>query len=287
LSLALGDAAGTYFLDKDKGKQKAEQLADDLIESNIPLVGTVKGVQTGTAEVAESVEKGNAATAKGEHLAASAHYVDAALAALETATMVAADVVVHAHGSGRIHGKVVDPKRPKFVPSKEVGGPHERPSSPQARNATPTLPVDSAVNPPQGQEARATYIHDRYSESIVGQKLNPETFLLNENKNKLEARVADHYDKNTRNLYEFNTTPWSELPQDKLRAKVNEKIKQVAKDLDLRESGKIQEAIWYGTEALPDTGPASELKRALEGAGIKYKVVPLSPNLAQLRVPVY
>ncbi|MEU5909079.1 hypothetical protein [Micromonospora sp. NPDC047527] len=69
---------------------------------------------------------------------------------------------------------------------------------------------------------------------------------------KLDSRIADHYNTSTGTLYEFNTTPWSQLPAHKLKEKVDFKVAQVAqvgKDVQLRADRKIQQAVWYGTEA--------------------------------------
>jgi hypothetical protein len=124
---ALEEAVGTYVKDKEEGKQKGEQLADDLIVSNIPLVGSVMAVRAGATEAKESIEKGRAANAKGENLDAAGHYVDAGLAALETGAIVVGDVVAHAHAPGKISAKVVEPTGPKLVQSKAGGVPHETP----------------------------------------------------------------------------------------------------------------------------------------------------------------
>mgnify|MGYP003580486834 CR=1 FL=1 len=281
LGKALTDVVVTSIQDKEKGLAKGEKLVDDVIISNIPVVGTIKAVQEGAAEVAQSVDKARQASAAGDNLGAAGHYVDAGLGTLETAAVVAGDIVAHVHApKGKLFSKAVETKTPKVITS-VAKTPDVKPTPAQK---PPPLPADSPVNRPAGMEARATYIHDRYGESIVGGKLEPKSFELNEG-SKLESRVADHFDRSSKTLHEFNTTPWSELPTDQLREKVNEKLKQVGKDIDLRAQGEIKEAVWYGTEPLPDTGPASELKRALSEAKIEYRVVPLPPNLSHLRVP--
>lgn len=45
--------------------------------------------------------------------------------------------------------------------------------------------------------------------------------------------------------------------------------------------------MWYGTEEPPSTDEAGRLKNALAKAEIKYKVVPLPPELADLRPPAH
>jgi RHS repeat-associated protein len=156
-------------------------------------------------------------------------------------------------------------------------------SASQTKKA-PDLPADSAARAPATVEARATYIHDRFGESIVG-KLKPKTFATSDSPGALGTRVADHFDASTGTLYEFNTTPWSELTE-KNPSQIVRKIEQVGKDFQLRQTGEIKQAIWYGTEELPQTGPAAGLRKALMDAKIEYRVVPLPPELAQLRPPV-
>ena len=289
LSQGLTDVAVSYIKDDGKGNEKAEKLADDVITSNIPVVGTVKTVVEGTKEVAQHIDAAREAKKQGNSLEAAGHYVDAGLAGLETATVVVGDLVTLGEG-GKLHAKVVDPTRAPKVVKTRMAAPHtptakEAPPIPPPKQAPP-LPADSPVNKPTTQEARATYIHDRYGESVVGGALTVRTFEVT-SKTKLDTRIADHYNASTGTLYEFNTTPWSQLPADTLKMKVDFKVAQVGKDLQLRAEGKIQQAVWYGTEALPTTGEGNRLRQALIDANIQYQVVPLPANLANLRPPVY
>ena len=137
---------------------------------------------------------------------------------------------------------------------------------------------------PITQVASAKFIHDRYGESIVGGPLHEKLFEINVG-SKLESRIADHYDASG-TLHEFNATPWSKLSEKELNSKINFKLQQVAKDITLRADGRIKQAVWYGTEALPTIGKANELRVALKNAKIDYKVVPLPADLQNLRPPV-
>jgi RHS repeat-associated protein len=154
------------------------------------------------------------------------------------------------------------------------------------RNKTPALPPDSPVHRPRTREASALYIHNAYGQSIVGRPLQGKGFDINKGSS-LEKRFADDYDRKTGTLREFNTRPWASLTQEELSFK----LKQVAKDITLLESGAITKAIWYATEAIPSEGLGGQLRRALDEAVIKYpgrfeyKVVPLPPQLSNLRPP--
>ncbi|WP_231737524.1 hypothetical protein [Mycobacterium sp. IS-1742] len=154
------------------------------------------------------------------------------------------------------------------------------PPSPRPRPPMPPTPANSPTQRRTKVEVRATYVHDRYGESVVGGRLSSKSFVLTR-KSKLDSRVADHFDPRTKTLYEFNTTPWSKVPQDVLREKVNFKIQQVGKDLQLKRERKIRSAVWYGTEPLPATGEAERLRRALKDAGIEYRVAPLPADLTK------
>ncbi|MGC4863161.1 SpvB/TcaC N-terminal domain-containing protein [Micromonospora sp. DT41] len=289
LSTGVADVAVSYITNDGKGNAKAEKLADDVITSNIPGVGLVKTVVEGTKEVAEHIDAAREANKQGSSLEAAGHYVDAGLAGLETATVVVGDLVTLGEG-GKLHSKVLDPTRAPKVIKTRPAAPHtpavkEAAPVPPPKQAPP-VPADSPVNKPMTQEARATYIHDRYGEAVVGGPLNATKFEVTAN-TKLDSRIADHYNTSTGTLYEFNTTPWSQLPADKLKEKVDFKVAQVGKDVQLRADRKIQQAVWYGTEALPTSGEGNRLRQALIDAGIQYQVVPLPPNLANLRPPVY
>lgn len=287
LGKALGAIAGSAIAGDGTASQKAEQLANDVVVSNIPVLGTVQTVRQGVTEVGEHVEKARAAGRQGKTLDAAGHYVDAGLAGLETLTVVAGDVVAHAKAPGKLYSKVADPKAPKFTATRPTGG-GIKPAPPAPRPAPkqPPLPKDSAVNAPTTETAGATYIHNRYGEAIVGGPLNGRTFEVSQN-TRLDSRVADHFDATTGTLYEFNTTPWGDLAPDALKAKIDFKVAQVGKDFQLRADGTIQNVVWYGTEALPTTGEGARLARALQQANIQYQVVPLPANLTNLRPPVY
>jgi hypothetical protein len=82
------------------------------------------------------------------------------------------------------------------------------------------------------------------------------------------------------------------MPHDELRRKIGCKLKQVGKDLVLLRDGaadgtQVKAVVWYGTEKLPTSGEANKLRRALIGAHIPYRVVPLPKNLRCLRPPVW
>ncbi|MCP9274013.1 hypothetical protein [Mycolicibacterium arenosum] len=198
------------------------------------------------------------------------------------ATVVAADIITLGRGSGKLHSKLVDPTRaPKVTKTRTAAAQHTAAAPkecnpvPPAKKA-PALPEDSAKNAPTTQEARATWIHDRYGESVVGGPLTAKTFELVPG-SKLDARIADHYNAQTGTLYEFNTTPWNTGVPD-LKAKVDFKIAQVSKDFQLRAEGTVQNVVWCGTEPLPTTGEGGRLRQALINANIRYRVVPLPPT---------
>jgi RHS repeat-associated protein len=156
LGKGIGSVIEGYIKDTDTGHQRAEQFANDLITSNIPIVGTVQAVRGGATETAESVNKAQEAWAQEDPLGAAGHYVDAALAGLETATLVAGDVVAHAHAPGKIYAKVVEPKTPKLVrteltPAAQSPGPSvtlAEPAAPTAGSAGTIDPTTAAKKSP-------------------------------------------------------------------------------------------------------------------------------------------
>ncbi|HMO97353.1 MAG TPA: RHS repeat-associated core domain-containing protein, partial [Tepidiformaceae bacterium] len=87
------------------------------------------------------------------------------------------------------------------------------------------------------------------------------------------TRVLDDFDRATRTGFEANTTPWQQMTP----AQLARKLDQVAADLALVREGQLTRVIWFGTEALPDTGLGGRLRRALEAAGIDYYHIP-PPN---------
>jgi len=161
LGKAVGDAAGTYVKDEDAGAQKAGQLVDDAIMSNIPGVGTAMAVVGGTNEVKESVQDAQIASAAGDKLGAAGHYVDAALAGLETLTVVVGDVTAHAHAPpGKIYAKVVDKRAPKFRPTR----------APAARPPVPP-PPPMPPEPKNGGKPQADAHAGNGDRTVVATKL--------------------------------------------------------------------------------------------------------------------
>ena len=118
----------------------------------------------------------------------------------------------------------------------------------------------------------AKFEHDQYVQQVrPGAK--EKTFYPGGRKKQggLGSRRYDDFDSKTGTAYEGNTTPWAWITPKKLQ----EKLHQVGSDILLlkdRKSG-VKKVIWFGTEPLPTTGPAAQLRIALEQAGIDYKVI--------------
>ena len=138
LGKAIGDNIATYIKKgSDAGNKELEQNADQLIISNIPVVGTVATVRSGAQEAATSVAKAEDSKSK---LDAAGHYVDVGLTVTETALLVAADVITlgHAVKQGKLFSKPIEKNSPKFVPPEKAISPPK---------PAPELPADSAARP--------------------------------------------------------------------------------------------------------------------------------------------
>jgi RHS repeat-associated protein len=87
----------------------------------------------------------------------------------------------------------------------------------------------------------------------------------------LGSRKFDDFDDLTMTGFEANTTPWAEMTLEQLARKLD----QVAADFALLKTrpNEIKRVIWFGTEELPTSGLGSQLREALEQAGIPYFVV--------------
>ncbi|UDH01620.1 hypothetical protein [Rhodococcus opacus] len=192
-------------------------------------------------------------------------------------------------------GKAPSPPNPARRPP----SPSQRDATPPPPNPRPPLPPTPANSPLTGSrrmESRATYIHDRYAEAVIGGPVNKKVFAFYERSagergRVLGSREADHWDNSTGTLYEFNSGPWSEMTQSDLKNLMNRKLDQVGKDIDLRAGGavdgtEVRAVVWYGVEPLPTTGEGRKLREALVNAGIDYVVVPLPANLRHLHPPV-
>lgn len=70
--------------------------------------------------------------------------------------------------------------------------------------------------------------------------------------------------------FEANTTPWGRMTQTQYQRKMD----QVGADHENLISGKIDRAIWFGSEPLPDKGLGGQLAEAIRRAGIEYFHVP-------------
>ena len=125
------------------------------------------------------------------------------------------------------------------------------------------------------------FIHDAFLQQIVGRAVSrvfrPQ--WVGGGGDKLGTRVADHYDAQTDTIYEINTTPWENMTEEKLRAKLD----QVAADFELTHSdpgnneAHVSNVVWVGDHPLPQDGRGGQLRQALEQAGITYLVVDRTP----------
>ncbi|HET8647725.1 MAG TPA: hypothetical protein VFO85_19660 [Vicinamibacteria bacterium] len=141
-------------------------------------------------------------------------------------------------------------------------------------------PPKDYVSAPAGTTSRPapappsyTFIHDAFLQEVLGRAVtrtfNPDP----DGSGALGTRRADHYDEATRTIYEINTSPWTQVSDDKIR----HKIEQVSKDFELIRRGEIAASRWVGDHPLPDTGMAGQLKRVLEQCGIPYEVRQRTP----------
>jgi hypothetical protein len=87
----------------------------------------------------------------------------------------------------------------------------------------------------------------------------------------LGSRRYDDFDPKTGTAYDGNTTPWNEVTPEKLQ----HKLEQVGSDILLLKdpNSGVKKVIWFGTEELPTTGLGGQLRKALEEAGIEYRVI--------------
>jgi hypothetical protein len=119
-------------------------------------------------------------------------------------------------------------------------------------------------------------IHDAFLQEVMGRAVartfNPDPDAVRGG-SRLGVRIADHYDEQTRTIYEINTSPWDQVSDEKIRFK----IEQASKDFELRARGQIAAAVWVGDHPLPDTGKAGELKRLLAQLNIEYQVRDRTP----------
>lgn len=114
----------------------------------------------------------------------------------------------------------------------------------------------------------ALHVHDDFLRAALGSNTKGRTFKLT--KTLFGSRKYDAFDPATRTAFEVNTQPWASISKKNL----NRKLAQVAKDVELQATNpEVGRVVWIGTEPLPTTGPASQLRRALEDAGIPYWVV--------------
>lgn len=92
------------------------------------------------------------------------------------------------------------------------------------------------------------------------------------------TRIVDDFVPSTGTIQEATKLKWSRLnlvnPHTDDFVRFTEKLKQA--ELDgwlLRNDPRVNQVIWYGTEALPTTGRAAELTRLLQQNGIIYRVI--------------
>ena len=208
LGKGAGEVIKAYIRGKESGDKKAEQFANDLIISNIPVVGSVQTIVGGAGEFHESLEKAEQASKDGDSAGSAGNYVDAGLSVFETAAIIIGDVVAHAHAPGKLYGKVVEPKTPKFVPTKvnisvpetaapksKVAAPGEAsPSQTKAVVASPeTLANEAkALGPPPSAQTVNVY-NTREGPQIIsagGQPLNASQLALAAKKGLI---VAEHF----------------------------------------------------------------------------------------------
>ncbi len=111
-----------------------------------------------------------------------------------------------------------------------------------------------------------------------GHTPNKATFRFPWSEGKWGTRIVDDFVPSTGTIQEATKLKWSRLnlsnPHTDDFVRFTEKLKQA--ELDgwlLRNDPRVNQAIWYGTEALPTTGRASELTRLLQQNGIVYRVI--------------
>jgi RHS repeat-associated protein len=115
---------------------------------------------------------------------------------------------------------------------------------------------------------RPGFVHDEYVQ-YVRPGARQKTFKWS-SEGRLGSRKFDDFDYATGTAFEGNTTPWEQLTDRKLQ----DKLDQVGADIALlRENREVKRVIWFGTEPLPSSGRAGQLRQALEDAGIEYWVV--------------
>jgi RHS repeat-associated protein len=120
-------------------------------------------------------------------------------------------------------------------------------------------------------ELRPGFVHDDYVRWVRGRGATQVTFDTPWSSSRgLGTRRFDDFDPRTGTAYEGNTTPWSQMTQEKL----SKKLEQVGSDFTLMKvDPRVRKVIWFGTEELPTTGLGGQLREALKKAGIPYWVV--------------
>ncbi|MES2793028.1 MAG: RHS repeat-associated core domain-containing protein, partial [Planctomycetota bacterium] len=127
------------------------------------------------------------------------------------------------------------------------------------------------ANAPSSGRPSAKFTHDEYLQKVRPGAKEKTFYPSGKTQGGLGSRRYDDFDPKTKTGYEANTTPWECITAEKLQAKLH----QVGSDILLLRNPRsgVKKVIWFGTEELPTSGPAAQLRTALQQAGIKYEVI--------------